>query len=90
MAEPLNPDPEVVDDISDVVRAKVASTMRGAPVLKLPTTHEDSRSEEEASPAPRKGALKSRKVRTPPSYVRSLGPMRSFTPVEASLQSMIS
>ena len=55
MAEPRHPDPEVVADISNEVQSKVASRMRGAPVLYLaipgglgirgggrPCTHEKS------------------------------------------------
>ena len=38
--------------------------MKGTPVLELPTTDEDSRSEEEAAPAPKRRALKSGKVQT--------------------------
>ena len=64
MAEPWHPDPEVVADISNAVQEKVASWMRGAPVLELAITDEDSRSEEGANPATKMRALKTGKLQT--------------------------
>ena len=64
MAKPQHPEPEMVQDIFDVVQGKVASRMKGAPVLELPTTDSDSRSEEEIVPPPKITALKSAKVQT--------------------------
>ena len=54
---------EAITDIADEVQVKMASYMRGAPVLQLPTTNEDSRCEEEATTsAHRKWGLKSGKI----------------------------
>ena len=59
MVDPWHPDPETVAGISDVVRAQEASRIRGAPILAIPTTDDDSGpEEEEATPAPRKRPIK--------------------------------
>ena len=54
-------------DISKVVRAKVASRMRGAPVMDLATI--DKESEEEPTPIPKRKTLKLGKIRTADSSV---------------------
>ena len=52
-------------DITDDIWVKVASHMRGAPVLELPTTDADFGPEEEVTTsAPRKGGRKSGKIGT--------------------------
>ena len=70
MSAPRHANQNAVTDIADEVLAKVASHTRGALVLQLPTTAEDSQSEEEVTtPAPSKRSLKSGKIHTPDTTV---------------------
>ena len=56
---------EPITDITDKVRVKVASHMRGAPVLQLPTMNDNSRSKEQVTtPAPRRRGLNSGMIHT--------------------------
>ena len=63
MTGPRHADIKAVTNISDAVRVKLASHMRGTPVLELPTTDEDCGPEEKVTtPSPKKRAIKSGKI----------------------------
>ena len=56
-------------DISKAIRAEVASRMCGAPILDLVITEEESDSEEDPTPEPKRKTIKLGKLRTADSSI---------------------